>query len=61
MTFFQFAWLFFLYSLLGWLFEVSFVVLRQHRYQDRGVLGGPFCLIYGITGCIITVDRKSVV
>ncbi len=59
MTFFQFAWLFFLYSLLGWLFEVSFVVLRQHRYQDRGVLGGPFCLIYGITGCIITVGLRE--
>ena len=59
MTFFQLAWLFFLYSFLGWLFEVSFVVIRQHRYQDRGVLGGPFCLIYGITGCIITVGLRE--
>lgn len=55
MTFFQLAWLFFVYSFLGWLGEVLATAVRQHRYLDRGVLGGPWCLIYGITGCIVTV------
>ena len=48
MTFFQLAWLFFIYSFLGWLGEVLATAVRQRRYLDRGVLGGPWCLIYGI-------------
>ena len=55
MTFFQLAWLFFIYSFLGWLGEVLATAVRQRRYLDRGVLGGPWCLIYGISGVLITV------
>ena len=55
MTFFQLAWLFFIYSFLGWLGEVLATAVRQRRYLDRGVLGGPWCLIYGVSGVLITV------
>ena len=54
MTFFQLAWLFFIYSFLGWLGEVLATAVRQRRYLDRGVLGGPWCLIYGVSGVLIT-------
>ena len=59
MTFFNLAWLFFCYSFLGWLAEVLFTAIRQRRYQDRGVLGGPLCLIYGVAGSIITVGLRE--
>lgn len=55
MTFYNLVWLFFCYSFIGWLAEVLFTAVRRHRYQDRGVLGGPLCLIYGVAGSIITV------
>lgn len=55
MTFYNLVWLFFCYSFIGWLAEVLFTAVRRRRYQDRGVLGGPLCLIYGVAGSIITV------
>ena len=55
MTFYTLSWLFFVYGFFGWLFEVLFTALRKRRYQDRGVLGGPICVIYGVAGTIITV------
>lgn len=55
MTLFHFIWLFFCYSFLGWALEVSFTALRKRRYQDRGVLNGPLCIVYGVSGCIITL------
>ena len=59
MTFFNLVWLFFCYSFLGWLAEVLFTAVRRRRYQDRGVLGGPLCLIYGVAGSIITVGLRE--
>ena len=53
--FYQLVWLFFAFSFLGWVLEVVYTALRQRRYQDRGVLHGPLCLVYGITGCIVSV------
>ncbi|MEE0801150.1 MAG: putative ABC transporter permease [Gemmiger sp.] len=52
-------WLFLAFSFLGWLIEVSFVALRRHRYQDRGVLHGPLCLVYGFAGCLVTVGLRD--
>ena len=59
MTFFQFFWLFFCYSFLGWALEVVTSAVRERRYRDHGVLGGPLCLIYGVTGCLVTVGLRE--
>ena len=59
MTFFQFFWLFFCYSFLGWALEVVTSAVRERRYRDHGVLGGPLCLIYGVTGCLATVGLRE--
>ena len=59
MTFFQFFWLFFCYSFLGWTLEVVTSAVRERRYRDHGVLGGPLCLIYGVTGCLVTVGLRE--
>ena len=57
--FYQLVWLFFAFSFLGWVLEVVYTALRQRRYQDRGVLHGPLCLVYGITGCIVSVGLQE--
>ncbi len=59
MTFFQLFWLFICYSFFGWAGEVAVTALRERRYRDRGVLGGPLCLIYGVTGCLLTVGLRE--
>lgn len=54
MTFYQIAFLFFTYSFLGWVGEVAFTAAVRRKYQDRGVLSGPLCILYGIGGLVIT-------
>lgn len=53
MGFYQFVYLFFVYSFLGWLGEVIVTAVRRHRYQDRGVLNGPLCIVYGVGGLTV--------
>jgi uncharacterized membrane protein len=36
------------YSFLGWVAEVIYVFLTEHRWENRGFLVGPFLPIYGI-------------
>jgi uncharacterized membrane protein len=39
---------FFLYSVLGWIYEVFLeVVVYRWGFSDRGVLFGPYCPVYG--------------
>ena len=54
MGFYHLLYLFFAYSFLGWVGEVVVTAVRKHRYQDRGVLNGPLCILYGIGGLIIS-------
>ena len=54
MTFYQIAFLFFTYSFLGWVGEVVFTAAVRRKYQDRGVLSGPLCILYGIGGLLVT-------
>lgn len=44
----NFVFMFFIYSFLGWLWEVFFVFLRTDQLVNRGFLNGPFCPIYGV-------------
>lgn len=54
MGFYPILYLFFAYSFLGWVGEVVVTAVRKRRYQDRGVLNGPLCILYGIGGLIIS-------
>ena len=49
--------LFFLaYSVMGWLVESFFCSIPARRWINRGILGGPYCLLYGFgAGVIITL------
>ena len=48
------VFLFFAYSFLGWLGEVLYTAVVHRKYQDRGVLNGPLCILYGIGGLLVT-------
>jgi len=48
-TGYELLWLFFAYSFLGWVLETAAAAVRQKKFVNRGVINGPFCIIYGIT------------
>ena len=44
-----------LYSIIGWIYEVFLeVVVYRWGFSNRGVLFGPYCVIYG-TGALILI------
>lgn len=42
---------FMIYGLIGWIWETSYVSLRERKFVNRGFLRGPFIPIYG---CAVT-------
>ena len=55
---YQLLWLFFIYSVAGWVTEVSLKFLEYKRFINRGFLIGPYCPIYGAGAVLITVGGK---
>ena len=47
MTFYQLAWLFVIYSFLGWCVEVIYHAVTWGEVTIRGFLNGPVCPVYG--------------
>lgn len=47
--------LFFIFSLLGWMMEVTLKYIQYHRFINRGFLIGPYCPIYGAGVVLVTV------
>lgn len=50
--FYSYCILFFIYSFLGWIMEVTLTLITDKKYVNRGFLLGPCCPIYGC-GCIL--------
>ena len=48
----QWVLLFFLYSVLGWVWESCYVSLKSRQWVNRGFLHGPWLPIYG-SGAIV--------
>ncbi len=44
---------FFLFSLIGWLFEVCFYLVNEGSFINRGTMTGPWLPIYGVGGLVI--------
>ncbi len=44
---------FFICSFLGWIYESSFVSIKEHKLTNRGFLTGPWIPIYGAGGTLI--------
>ena len=38
---------FYIYSFLGWLWESSYVSIKEKKLVNRGFVAGPVCTIYG--------------
>ena len=51
----QLLWLFFIYSLMGWVTEVVLKYFQYKRLINRGFLIGPYCPIYGTGAVIVTL------
>lgn len=46
---------FFIFSVIGWLFECTYCTVKEHRWQNRGFLFGPVVPIYGAGAVIASV------
>lgn len=62
-TVFDFILYIFVYSFLGWTFEVGYLAVKERRFCNVGFINMPFCMTYGITFCILmvvlpTLDRN---
>ena len=47
MSIYQILWYFMIYSVLGWMIEVSFHAVTLGKVVNRGFLNGPLCPVYG--------------
>lgn len=47
--------LFFTYSVIGWLWETFYCSLKDHHYDYRGFLFGPYCPVYGFAVTTILI------
>ena len=54
-NFYQLFWLICIYSFGGWLGETIVGIIKNKRFTNKGILNGPYCLIYGIAAAAVTV------
>ena len=55
--------IFVIYSFLGWTIESLRSSIKQKKLVNRGILNGPFVIVYGLTAIIITIaffDTKNI-
>ncbi|MDD3404212.1 MAG: putative ABC transporter permease [Hespellia sp.] len=58
-SFSELLWLFFIYSFGGWILETVLAAIRQKKFINRGLITGPFCIIYGLAAVLISVGLKE--
>ena len=46
-TWYQWLSFFYIYCFFGWIFESTYVSLKQHRFVNRGFLRLPMLPLYG--------------
>ena len=52
---YEFVIMAFIFSILGWIMEVTLKYIQYHRFIDRGFLIGPYCPIYGFGVVGVTI------
>lgn len=50
--------LFMIYSIIGWIWETTYVSIKQKRFINRGFLHGPMIPIYGF-GCVTIMTSMT--
>ena len=56
---YELLWLFCAYSFLGWIFEVVLSACKQRKFANRGLVNGPFCVVYGIAAVLMSVGLRE--
>ena len=51
---------FYIYSFLGWLWESSYVSIKEKKLVNRGFVAGPVCTIYGFGAVIVYLILKPI-
>ena len=51
---------FYIYSFLGWLWESSYVSVKEKKLVNRGFVAGPVCTIYGFGAVIVYLSLKPI-
>lgn len=54
----DYIFIFFIFSVIGWLIEVSLKSIQFHRFINRGFLVGPYCPIYGLGAFLIVMSNE---
>lgn len=54
-TGYELLWIFFVYSFLGWVLETIVAATKQKQFVNRGLINGPFCVLYGFTGAVLSI------
>ena len=54
----QWLFLFFFYSLFGWIFETIYVSVHEGHFVNRGFIRGPFLPLYGCGGIMMLLASK---
>ena len=50
----EWLFLFLTYSFAGWILETVLGTIQQKRFTNRGLVTGPFCVIYGFTAVLMS-------
>lgn len=58
-TGYELLWLFFIYSFGGWVLETISATLKQKKFANRGLVNGPFCVLYGLTAIAMTIGLQE--
>ena len=56
---YELLWMFLIYSFLGWVLETAIAIVRQRKIVNRGLINGPFCIIYGIGAVLISIGLQE--
>ncbi len=54
----EYMCLFFIYSVIGWVYECIFCIVKTGKWENRGFMYGPMCPIYGTGGVAISIIAK---
>lgn len=54
-TLYRLMWLFLFYSFMGWVLETLAAAAHKKRFVNRGLISGPFCILYGTSAVLMTV------
>ena len=59
LSLYELLWFFFIYSFLGWILETVIAAWKQRKFANRGLVNGPFCVIYGIAAAVMSISLRE--